>query len=85
MVGFGEIMHQSEEKWRADVLEQVCAIRKLLEALVEKKGLSVTFEATNVPGTVDSPAWISPYEFDSTAGRCARPGPEEDVAIELGG
>ena len=34
MSGFGEIGQQVEERWRADVLEQVHLIRKLLEAIL---------------------------------------------------
>ena len=37
MSGFAEIMHQSEERWRADMLEQVCAIRELLEAIAQRR------------------------------------------------
>ena len=33
MVGFGDIARQAEEKWRADVLEQLFRVRELLEAI----------------------------------------------------
>ena len=33
MSGFGEIMYQAEEKWRADMLEQLYEIRRLLETI----------------------------------------------------
>ena len=33
MSGFGDIQQQVEERWRADVLEQLYLIRKLLEAI----------------------------------------------------
>ena len=34
MSGFGEIGQQVEERWRADVLEQLYRIRQLLEVIV---------------------------------------------------
>ena len=37
MSGFGEIQQQVEERWRAEMLAEVYAIRKLLERLVEDR------------------------------------------------
>jgi len=83
---FAEMRQATEEKWRADTLEQLHKIRKLLEVLVGRGSLPVnSIEATSEPWPVDCPAWVSPYECDSTAGNTTRPGLKADIVTNPGG
>ena len=60
---------QAEEKWRADVLEQVYKIRELLERLVEmgERSHGGKYEATSDPQPIVG-HFTSSYEYDSTVG-----------------
>ncbi len=63
-----ELEVDAQQRWMADVLVELVAIRKLLELLVGKQNLlTLDFEAKSEPGAAELLPQISPYEYDSAA------------------
>jgi len=62
-----ELEVDAQQRWMADVLVELVAIHKLLAQLAGKQNLLThNFEAKGEPRTADTPAWASPYEYETT-------------------